>query len=207
MLNRRGEPERSAEQVDAGHADKALLARFEAIALPHLDAVYRLARALAASDAEADDLVQDTFTRAFQGFGGFELREYGARPWLYRILHNTFYTLKGRQRRDPSTLEPADLERAEDTGAAWDSWNSAQEAINWEHFDEEVKGAIDLLPADYRSALLLWSIEGYTYKEIAEICDCALGTVMSRLYRARRLMAKHLREYARDRKWPTERFE
>lgn len=207
MLDGRGESERSAEQVDSKHGDQAMLARFEAIALPHLDAVYRLARVLAASSAEADDLVQETFVRAFQGFGRFELREYGARPWLFRILHNAFYTLKAKERRAPSVVDPADLERASDAAPASGETEPGLETLNWEHFDEEVKNAVDQLPADYRAVLLLWSIEGFSYKEIAQVCDCALGTVMSRLYRARRLMAKHLRDYARERKWSTERFE
>jgi len=207
VLDGRGESQWSAKQVEPTHGDRAVLARFEAIALPHLDAVYRLARALAGSDAGADDLVQETYVRAFQGFGGFELREYGARPWLFRILHNAFYTLKARDRRSPVSLEPADMERAVDPDFESSRSEPGLKSLNWEHFDQEIKSAVDQLPADYRAALLLWSIEGYTYKEIAVICDCALGTVMSRLFRARRLMAKHLREYARERQWPTEKFE
>lgn len=206
MLEGRGDRPRSARQVEPTHGDGSMLARFEAIALPHLDAVYRLARALAGSEAEADDLVQETFVRAFQGFAGFELREYGARPWLLRILHNAFYSLKARERRLPISLETVDAERALDPGSE-DAVEPGLDTLNWEHFDQEIKGAVDKLPADYRAALLLWSIEGYTYKEIADICDCALGTVMSRLYRARRLMIRHLRDYARERQWPTERFE
>jgi len=207
VLHGRGEPERSADQVDRAPDCEVMRARFEAIALPHLDAVYRLARALAGSDAEAEDLVQETFVRAFQGFGGFELRSYGAKPWLFRILHNTFYTVRGRQRRAPITLDPSDMDRAADTSTSDNRTEPGLETLNWEHFDQEIKTAVDGLPADYRSVLLLWSIEGYSYKEIAEICGCALGTVMSRLYRARRLMAVQLRNYARERKWSTERYD
>ena len=207
VLSRQGGSEQSARQIDSERGDKAMLARFEAVALPHFDAIYRLARALAASDSEADDLVQETFVRAFQGFGGFELREYGARPWLYRILHNTFCTFKVKQRREPSSSDLMDVEPYGPVADGASGWDGETKSVNWEHFDEEIKSAVDQLPTDYRTALLLWSIEGYSYKEIADICDCALGTVMSRLYRARRLMGKHLRDYARDRKWPTDRFE
>ena len=97
------EPQRPAEPVeDKGPLSTSLAERFAEIALPHLDAVYRLARALASSEAEAEDLVQETWVRAYNGFAGFELRAHGARPWLFRILYNTFYTLKGKQRREPA---------------------------------------------------------------------------------------------------------
>ena len=92
----------------------ALEARFRQIALPHLDAVYRIARSLVRDDSEADDLVQETFARAYRAFDRFELREYGARPWLLRILHNTFYTLSAKRRREPTLLDDVDFDRFAD---------------------------------------------------------------------------------------------
>ncbi len=79
--------------------------------------------------------------------------------------------------------------------------------LNWEQLDDEVKSAVERLRPEHRATLLLWSIEGLSYKEIAEVCECALGTVMSRLYRARRLLGRDLQGYAKERKWPNKRFE
>ena len=186
---------------------ESLKAEFEAVALPHLDAVYRMARALAGDAAEAEDLAQETFVRAFRAFDGFELREYGARPWLMRILHNAFYTFKGKQRRGPTLLDDVDFDHFEDELSDLEVESSATASINWDHVDEELKIAVNQLQPEYRAVLLLWAIEGLSYKEIAEVCDCALGTVMSRLYRARQLLGRKLRLYARERKLDTERFE
>ena len=182
--------------------------RFEEIALPHLDSVYRLARSLAGTEAEAEDLLQETFIRAYRAFPGFELRDYGARPWLFRILYNAFYTLKGRQRRQPTLLSEVDFDQFADGSGERENWDptaSALGALDWEQIDEELKSALQRLQPEYRAVLLLWSLEGLSYKEIAEVCDCALGTVMSRLFRARRILAKALVDYARERRWPTER--
>jgi len=206
VLSRGSDQDSSPDSDNRRSADRSIRARFEAVALPHLDAVYRLARALGSSEAEADDLVQETFVRAYQAFDTFELREYGAKPWLYRILHNTFYSLKGKQRRDPTLLDKLDFDHFA-SGRGGDSDSAALERLNWEQLDDEVKSAIERLRPEYRAALLLWSIDGLTYKDIAAVCDCAVGTVMSRLYRARRLLGRELLDYARERNWPTKRFE
>lgn len=187
--------------------DGTTKARFEALALPHLDAVYRMARTLSSAPSEADDLVQETFVRAYRGFGRFELREYGARPWLLRILHNVFYTYKGKQRRAPTLLDDVDFDHFADELERGPSEPLTIETIDWDQFDEELKHVVEDLQPEYRATLLLWSIEGLSYKEIADVCDCALGTVMSRLYRARQLVGRALAGYARERKLRTERFE
>ncbi len=206
MLNNRDRRTDQKDRPAQNRIDAATKERFEALALPHLDSVYRLARSLASGDAEADDLVQETFVRAFRAFGRFELREYGARPWLLRILHNVFYTWKGRQRREPTLLEDMDFDQFADGSNNAAATPESVEAINWDHFDDELKIAVAELQPEYRAVLLLWSIEGLSYKEIADVCHCALGTVMSRLYRARQLLGRRLRDYARVRKLNTERF-
>ncbi|MCH8967047.1 MAG: sigma-70 family RNA polymerase sigma factor [Planctomycetes bacterium] len=185
---------------------QALKARFEAVALQHLDTVYRVARALVRDASEAEDLVQEAFVRAFKGFGGFELREYGAKPWLLRILHNVFYTHKNKQRREPTLLDDVDFDHFEDEFADAEVEPTLAETINWDRVDEELKAAVDELQPEYRTTLLLWSVEGLSYKEIADACDCALGTVMSRLYRARQLVGRKLRKYAEERRLDTGRF-
>ena len=197
----------SAEEAEKQREQLATKKRFESVALPHLDAVYRMARVLASGEGEADDLVQETYVRAYRAFDRFELREYGPRPWLLRILYNVFCTAKGKQRREPTLLDDVDFDHfAEELDRAPLEPVSV-EAINWEHFDEELKNAVARLQPEYRGVLLLWAIEELSYKEIAAVCGCALGTVMSRLYRARKLLAQRLQEYARERNLSTERFD
>ena len=188
-------------------ADSAKRARFEQHALPHLDIVYRMACTLTDDEVEAEDLSQETFTRAFNGFDRFELREYGARPWLLRILYNVFYSQRVRHRREPTLLDDVDFDHFADEldGGAWDT--DTPNSINWDNVDEELKGAMANLQPAHRSVILLWSIEGLSYKEIAHVCDCAIGTVMSRLYRARQLLKRELLGYARDRRISTERLD
>ncbi len=198
-----------AEDRGQNHRERANAIRFQALALPHMDMVYRVACVLTGNDVEAEDLVQETFIRAWHAFERFELREYGPRPWLMRILRNVFYSERERQRRRPALLEdigvPVDSfvgERDDDVANP-----GTMETINWDEFDEDLKSAVDQLRLEYRIVLLLWSIEGLSYKEIAAACNWPLGTVMSRLYRARRALGKLLRDYARERKLSTERFD
>jgi len=207
MFKHIDDPPASAEEVSVRRVDAATKARFEEIAIPHLDAVHRMARALTRNQAEAEDLVQEVFVRALRAFGRFELREYGARPWLLRILHNVFYTTRGGRRREPILLEDVDFDRFTDERSAVNGDLASVDSLNWDEFDEELKAAVDQLQPEYRTVLLLWSIEGLSYKEIAETCQCALGTVMSRLYRARQLLGRLLRDYAQDHKLSTERFD
>ncbi len=205
FLKSADEPLNLGDRIEARQAHASIKRRFEAVAIPHLDAVHRMACTLARNRADADDLVQETFVRAFRAFGRFELRAYGARPWLLKILHNVFYTTKGRRRRE-LLLEDVDFDRFADVSNGNGAKVASAETVNWDDFDEELKVAVGQLQPEYRVALLLWSIEGLSYKEIAEVCDCALGTVMSRLYRARQVLGKQLRDYAQERKLSTERF-
>jgi RNA polymerase sigma-70 factor (ECF subfamily) len=180
--------------------------RFEQLSLPHVEAMYRLARRLAGNEAEADDLVQEALLRAYRGFDKFELREYGAKPWLLRILHNVFYTRRGREARQPATLGEVDIDHFAGEplagAAAGPSDARATENIDWDSMDQEIVRAVDTLSEEYRAVLLLWAMEGLSYKEIAEVCDCAIGTVMSRLHRARQALIQKLAQYAEDRNFP-----
>jgi RNA polymerase sigma-70 factor (ECF subfamily) len=180
--------------------------RFERVVMPHLDAVYRMARRLSGNEAEAEDLVQETFLRAHKAFEGFELREYGAKPWLLKILHNVFYTRMGKKTRQPILIEDVSFD---DFAAELDQPPASElgsSGINWDDFDEELKAAVLGLSEDYREVILLWALEELSYKEIAEVCGCAIGTVMSRLYRARQQLGQRLAEYARQRGLESERF-
>lgn len=208
MLDNSGDPEGLTDQTEGNPVrlpvDRLTRERFETEALQHLDTVYRVAFVLCTSSDEADDLVQETFIRAFRAFEGFELRSYGAKPWLLRILHNTFYSYKNKQRRRPVTIDDLDFDQfssKSDDGAL----PLTMESFDWETVEEEIKTAMFDLQPEYRAVLMLWAVEGLSYKEIAEVCECALGTVMSRLYRARKQLSQQLQHFAKDRKWSNER--
>lgn len=210
MLENRGDSGGSSDQTDGkpkGHpVDRKTRERFEDQALQHLDTVYRVAFVLCSSGDEAEELVQETFFRAFQAFGSFELRSYGAKPWLLRILHNTFYTYKNRQKRNPVTIEDLDFDQFSNKSDGGYQ-PLTMETFDWNVVEDEIKTAMFELPPEYRTVLMLWAVEGLSYKEIADVCDCALGTVMSRLYRARKQLSQELSQYAKKRKWPTKRVD
>jgi RNA polymerase sigma-70 factor (ECF subfamily) len=173
--------------------------RFEQLAMPHVDAVHRMALRLAGQEAEADDLVQETFLRAYRAFDNFRLHDFGAKPWLLKILHNVFYTRVGKQSRQPTLIDDANFDgfASELDDPSISELGAAE--VNWDLFDEELKQAVEGLSPEYREVLLLWALEELSYKEIAAVCGCAMGTVMSRLYRARQQVGGRLAAYARER--------
>jgi RNA polymerase sigma-70 factor (ECF subfamily) len=180
--------------------------RFEELALPQIEAVYRLARRLAGNAAEAEDLVQETYVRAFKAFNAFELREFGIKPWLLRILYNVFCTLRSRRRREPTLLEDVDLAHASDEWGAEETESGALN-LDWDRYDEELKEAVEALQPDYRTVLLLWAVEELSYKEIAHVVGCPIGTVMSRLFRARKILMDRLAAYAERNNVPRARLQ
>ena len=157
-----------------------------------MDSVYRMAMHLSRHPDDASDLVQETYLKAFKAEGRFELREHGVRPWLFKILHNNFYTRIKKSKREPNVGDAV----LESNGALGDvdqpppAWDL--EHLDWEQVDDRRKHAIQELPDHYREVLLLWAVEGLKYREIAEVLDVALGTVMSRLYRARGILSERL---------------
>jgi RNA polymerase sigma-70 factor (ECF subfamily) len=171
---------------------------FEELALQHVDAVFRMAMQLARHPDEAGDLVQETYLRALRVAERYEERGGGMRPWLFKILHNVFYTRIGRAKRQPTSVESFPGAAASDPppdepGPAWDLSNMA-----WEHVDERLKASIEELRPEYRTVLLLWGVEGLKYREIADIQDIPIGTVMSRLHRARAILMAQLSEFAEE---------
>jgi RNA polymerase sigma-70 factor (ECF subfamily) len=161
--------------------------RFEAIVLPHLDAAYNLARWLTGNETDARDVVQDASLRAFKFFGGF--RGGDARAWLLTIVRNTCFTSLQRQRNAPHVFQDEDqLEQLEDVTV-----NPAQLQERSANI-ELVRGAIAQLAPEFREAIVLREMEGFSYKEIADIANVRIGTVMSRLARGRRELQRILSE-------------
>ncbi len=172
-------------------------AAFRELAMEELDAVYRMAMTLARDPNEAADLVQDTYLKAFKAEERFELRGAGVKPWLFKILHNNFYSRYHQRKRETPTdsevLHDALPGATDDPPPAWDL-----QSLDWEQVDDRLKHAVAELPEHYREVLLLWAVEGLKYREIAEVLDVALGTVMSRLYRARQLLSGQLADLAAE---------
>ncbi len=173
-------------------------AAFERLALEHLDAVYRLALHLTRNPEEADDLVQDVYARAFRprAIETFEDRSGdgsgGMRAWLFTITHNVFYTRIKKKARDPQAVgeffaESTDGPLPDEPPPAWD-----RAGFDWEHVDARLKKAIEDLKPEFREVLLMWGVDGLKYREIAEILGVPIGTVMSRLHRARKTLADQL---------------
>lgn len=164
---------------------------FEALALPHLDIVYRVARRLVRNDHEAEDLVQETYFKAYRAFDSFEMREFGIRPWLLKILNNTFLNRQAREKRAPKATDQQTLEETQASDAA-----VVPLELDFENIDEEVKQAIDELAPEFRTVLLMWATSEFSYQEIADALGVPIGTVMSRLHRARQQLMRALSTYA-----------
>ena len=154
---------------------------FSSLALAELDAVDRVARSLTRDSAEADDLVQETYLRALKAREQFHLKEFGIRPWLLRILHNTHVNRVKRERKRPMPLESEVLESAAASSPPPALPSTAPGTID----DEELSRAMAQLSPDLRTVLMLWAVDELSYKEIAEVLDVPIGTVMSRMHRAR----------------------
>lgn len=167
-------------------------AEFERLAIEQLDACYRMAMQLTRNPDEASDLVQETYLKAIASAARFEDRGDGVRPWLFTIMHNTFRTRIKRESRAPAAVDQ--FFEADDSARAPDepppAWDLA--SLDWEYVDERLKAAIDGLKPEFRMVLLLWGVEGLKYRQIAEIMEMPIGTVMSRLHRARRILMETL---------------
>lgn len=155
--------------------------RFEALALPHLDAAYNLARWLCGSAADADDIVQDAMLRAFRGFQGF--RGDNVRPWLLTIVRNCWRSSAAQSRRRGHMPLPAE----DDRPLAFDGPDPETEALRAGEA-HRLALAIAGLPDDFREVLILREMEDMSYREIAEASGAPIGTVMSRLARARAML-------------------
>lgn len=168
---------------------------FEALALPHVEAVYRLARRLTSHEHEAEDLVQEVFLRAWQAFGEFEMREFGIRPWLFKITNNAFLNRRAKERNAPRATDASQLEQNFELGR---TDGAVLPALDYDHLDDEVKAAVNGLAPEFRTVLLLWATMELSYREISDILSVPIGTVMSRLHRARAQLSQALGRFARE---------
>ncbi len=169
-------------------ADPTRTRRFEQMALPHLDAAYTLARWLTGSDADAQDIVQDAYLRAFKYFDGFAGGD--ARAWMLAIVRNTCWSWLGRNRpREVVTLED-DAAQAAEIEAALAAQDDPESALIARADETMLRHLLAELPAPFREVIVLREIEELSYQEIATIAAIPVGTVMSRLARARRKLQR-----------------
>lgn len=197
------DPDDGARDLDRAPADEdeaARAARFEAEALPYLDQLYGAALRMTRNRADAEDLVQDAYAKAFGSFHQYRPGT-NLKAWLYRILTNTFINSYRKKQREPlqsdaETVEDWQLHRAasHDSVGLPSAENLALDALP----DSDIKDALGQLTEDRRLAVYLADVEGFSYKEIAEIMDTPIGTVMSRLHRGRRQLRELLADYARE---------
>src|SRR3954469_12343341 len=178
-------------------------ADFAAQAMEHMGSLYAGALRMTRNPADAEDLVQETYLKAYRGFERYE-QGTNLKAWLYRILTNTYINRYRQQKRRPIETDIDDVEdfylyrRLGGIDEARIS-KSAEESLFELFADDEVKQALEALPEQFRMAVLLADVEDFSYKEIAEILDIPIGTVMSRLHRGRKALQKSLYDFAMDR--------
>jgi len=173
-------------------------AEFEKEAVPHLDAVYNFALRMTGDEDDADDLVQETFLKAFRFFDKFE-KGTNCKAWLFRILKNSFINDYRKTTKEPNKVDYDDIQNFYE--------NIKADEVETQHYeedafsnllDDEISKAISELPEDFRTVVILSDIEGFTYEEIADFVDIPVGTVRSRLHRARKMLYVQLFDYAKD---------
>jgi len=183
-----------------GRADDVKRGEFDQLAMRHIDALYASALRLTRNERDAEDLVQDALLRAFRFFDRFE-RGTNIKAWLFKILTNTFINKYRRSVKERSLVDGPEQEAVTAQVVSRDATDQAADPERWffeRLLSEEVLKAVDELPIDFRMVVILADLQEFSYREIADILDVPVGTVMSRLYRGRRLLQKALAQYAVD---------
>ncbi len=182
----------SKSQDDAFHKE----------AVPHIDALYGTALRLTKSESDAEDLIQETMLKAFRYFDKYE-NGTNCKAWLFKIMHNTFINRYRKKQKRKEYLIDEDYRPLQERAEApehtpFHEHYESEEQLYFKMFGDEVKEALEEVPVDFRMVVLLADLQDFAYKEIAEIMDCPIGTVMSRLYRGRRMLQSELSEYAKS---------
>ena len=174
-------------------------ARFEAVAMPFMDVLYNKALHLTRRPEDANDVVQETYLRAFRTFANFA-EGTNCKAWLFTILYSVFINRYRKEQREPDMVSMDEREETFHLAVADEQWESSFAALSGSELDwqgTEVKEALAKLPESFRTAVLLVDVEGLTYEEAAGVVVSPVGTLRSRLFRARRLLFVELHDYAR----------
>lgn len=171
---------------------------FEEELLPHIDALKTFAYHLALNEADANDLVQETYLKAYRFIDKYE-KGTNAKAWLFKILKNAYINEYRKKSKRPTQVDYEEITSYHDgESASLTSYFDLRDDLFGNLMGDEVTRAINSLPMDYSSVILLCDIEGFTYEEIAKIIEVPIGTVRSRLFRARNLLKNKLKKYAEE---------
>jgi RNA polymerase sigma factor (sigma-70 family) len=187
------------------YSDEEKHAIFNREFMPHINSMYNFAFRLTMDEDDANDLVQDTYLKAFRFISSFE-QGTNAKAWLFRILKNSFINDYRKRSKEPSKVDYQDVEttyNSEEAAETSQTVDLRAEAVQ-DLIGDEVANALNALPVDFRTVIILCDIEGFTYEEMAKILDIPIGTVRSRLHRARNLLKDKLRSYAGSMGYDTE---
>ena len=178
---------------------------FQSEALPHMDFLYNYALRMTFNGADAEDLVQETFLKAFRFWDSYE-KGTNIRAWLFRIMKNAYINRYRKEKKEPEKVEYDEIQNFYNNvrESAVESGDSQETLFNG-LLEDDVATALADLPEDFRTVVILCDIEGLTYEEVAEFVDCPIGTVRSRLHRGRKLLRAKLLDYARRRGYAEEK--
>lgn len=172
---------------------------FEEEIIPHLDAMYNFALRLTSDPNDAEDLVQDTIVKAFRFFSSYE-KGTNAKAWLFRILKNSYINNYRKQSKQPNQVDYDEVSTFYETiRAERTDTSDLEDRMFRDLIDDDISNALEELPEDFRTVVLLCDVEGFTYEEIANMLDVPIGTIRSRLHRGRNLLKDQLMEYAEKR--------
>jgi RNA polymerase sigma-70 factor (ECF subfamily) len=188
----------AAPDTKISRSTKKKHSEFEAEALPHMEVLYNFALRTTGNEDDARDLLQETYLKAYRFWDKYE-KGTNIRAWLFRIMKNSYINRYRKETKEPDKVDYEDIEnfynviRAESTDP-----NDLQQQLYENLLGDEVTKALQSLPDDFRTVVILCDIEGLTYEEIAEFVECPIGTVRSRLHRGRKLLQEKLYEYAKQ---------
>lgn len=184
--------------TDSGN-DENLRQAFEREAVPHMQSLYHYALKLTNDEDDANDLLQETYLRAFRFFDKFQ-RGTNCKAWLFRIMKNSYINIYRKKKSEPVKLDYEEVETFYESVKPSSTDDAILDKDAFDNLlDDDIQGALNKLPEEFRTVIILSDIEGFTYEEIADFIDTPIGTVRSRLHRARKMLFAILHDYAQDR--------